>query len=62
MSRHTFAFLLSMSLFPFSQDASVAILPSALFGERCSLGARWVFSCALFLLQELQLPILRLFA
>src|SRR5580700_6003305 len=33
-----------MSLFPFSQAASVAILPSALFGERYSLGAWWVFS------------------
>src|ERR1700676_3354716 len=33
-----------MSLFRFSQAASVAILPSALFGERYSLGARWVFS------------------
>src|ERR1700719_329839 len=29
---------------PLSQAASVAILPSALFGERYSLGARWVFS------------------
>jgi len=39
-----FHFLLSVSLFPFSQAASVAILPSALFCERYSLGARWVFS------------------
>ena len=39
-----FRFLPSMSLFPFSQAASVAILPSALFCERYSLGARWVFS------------------
>src|SRR5258708_34565511 len=39
-----FRFLLYMSLFPFSQAASVAILPSALFCERDSLGARWVFS------------------
>jgi len=31
MSRHTFTFFLSMRLFPFSQAASVAILPSALF-------------------------------
>jgi hypothetical protein len=31
-------------LFPVSQAAPVAILPSALFGERYSLGARWVFS------------------
>ena len=27
-----------------SRAASVAILPSALFGERSSLGASWVFS------------------
>jgi hypothetical protein len=27
-----------------SRAASVAILPSALFGERSSLGAWWVFS------------------
>ena len=39
-----FRFLLSMNLFLFSQAASVAILPSALFCERDSLGARWVFS------------------
>ena len=39
-----FRFLLSLSLFPFSQAASVAILPSALSCERYSLGARWVFS------------------
>ena len=48
MSRHTFtfsfSFLLSMSLFPFRRAAPVAILPSALFCERYSLGARWVFS------------------
>jgi hypothetical protein len=31
-------------LFPFSQAASVATLPSALFYERVSLGASWVFS------------------
>jgi len=30
-------------LFPFSQAASVATLPSALFVERLSLGARWVY-------------------
>jgi hypothetical protein len=30
-------------LFPFSQAASVATLPSALFGERLSLGASWVY-------------------
>jgi hypothetical protein len=32
------------SFFRSSRAASVAILPSALFGERYSLGARWVFS------------------
>jgi hypothetical protein len=30
--------------FSFSQAASVATLPSALLGERFSLGASWVFS------------------
>ena len=38
-------FLLSHDFFlffPFSQAASVATLPSALFGERLSLGASWV--------------------
>ena len=30
-------------LFPFSQAASVATLPSALFVERLSLGASWVY-------------------
>jgi hypothetical protein len=30
-------------LFPLSQAASVATLPSALFVERLSLGARWVY-------------------
>ena len=39
-----FRFFLSVSLFPFSQAAPVAILPSALFCERYSLGASWVFS------------------
>jgi hypothetical protein len=39
-----FRFLLSVSLFPFSQAASVAILPSALFCKQYLLGARWVFS------------------
>jgi len=34
-----FRFLPSLSLFPFSRAASVAILPSALFCERYSLGA-----------------------
>jgi hypothetical protein len=37
-----FRFLLSVSLFPFSQAASVGILPSALFCERYWLGASWV--------------------
>ena len=36
-----FHLLLSVNQFLFSQAASVAILPSALFGERYSLGARW---------------------
>jgi hypothetical protein len=45
MSRHTFGYAVrAMIFFPFSQAASVAILLSALFGERWSLGARWVFS------------------
>src|SRR5208282_671417 len=39
-----FRFLLSLGLFPFSQAASVAIVPSALFCERYSLAARRVFS------------------
>jgi hypothetical protein len=30
-------------LFPLSQAASVATLPSALYVERLSLGARWVY-------------------
>jgi hypothetical protein len=47
-----FRFLLSVSLFPFSQAASVAILPSALFVERYSLGASWVFSFQKVLLPE----------
>jgi hypothetical protein len=46
-----FRFLLSVTLFPFGRAGSVAILPSALFGERCSLGARWVF-----LFQQVLLP------
>src|SRR5713101_8981666 len=33
--------LLFSQLFPLSQAASVATLPSALFGERLSLGASW---------------------
>jgi hypothetical protein len=32
------------SIFPLSQAASVATLPSALFVERLSLGASWVYS------------------
>ena len=36
--------VLSVSLFPFSQAASVAILPPALFFERFSLGASWAYS------------------
>jgi hypothetical protein len=39
-----FRFLLSVNLFPFSQAASVATLPSALLCERFSLRASWVFS------------------
>jgi hypothetical protein len=39
-----FHLLLSVNQFPFGQAASVAILPSALFCERYSLGAWWVFS------------------
>jgi hypothetical protein len=39
-----FCFFLSVHLIPFNQATPVAILPSALFGERYSLGARWVFS------------------
>jgi len=41
-------------LFPFSQAASVATLPSALFVERLSLGASWVFS-----FQQVLLPVNR---
>jgi hypothetical protein len=38
------SFLSSLStLFPLSQAASVTTLPSALFVERLSLGASWVF-------------------
>jgi|SRR5580700_7296508 hypothetical protein len=45
MSRHTFGFAVrAMIFFLFSQAAPVAILLSALFSERYSLGARWVFS------------------
>jgi hypothetical protein len=47
MSRYTFTFFFSSSFLEsvrFSQAAPVAILPFALFCERYSLGARWVFS------------------
>ena len=45
MSRHTFSFFFSVRVYSLlSQAASVAVLPSALFGERYSLGASWVFS------------------
>jgi hypothetical protein len=43
MSRVFFALSVIFAIFLFSQAASVATLPSALFGERCSLGASWVF-------------------
>jgi hypothetical protein len=49
-----FFFLLLSSLFklfPWSQAASVATLPSALFFERLSLGASWVYS-----IQQVLLP------
>ncbi len=40
-----FFFISSFSkLFPLSQAASVATLPSALFVERLALGASWVYS------------------
>jgi hypothetical protein len=39
-------------LFPLSQAASVAILPSALFVERLSLGASWVYSIQQALLPD----------
>jgi hypothetical protein len=43
--RFSFFFLVSSfsKLFPLSQAASVATLPSALFVERLSPGASWVF-------------------
>ena|ERR1700693_456519 len=47
-----FVFISSFSkLFPLSQAASVAILLSALFSERLSLGASWVYS-----IQQVLLP------
>ena len=39
-----FAFFFTSGVLRLSRAASVAILPSALFGERSSLGAWWVFS------------------
>jgi hypothetical protein len=40
-----FFFIVSFfKLFPLSQAASVATLPSALLVERLSLGASWVYS------------------
>ena len=60
MSRHTSAFLLSLNLFLFNQAIPVAILPFALFGERFSLGARWVLSfsrcCYLIILCAVSFP------
>jgi hypothetical protein len=54
----TFSFVFSFflissfsKLFPLSQAASVATLPSALFVERLSLGASWVY-----LIQSVLLP------
>jgi hypothetical protein len=38
-----FFFLSSCELLPLSQAAPVATLPSALFVERLSLGASWVY-------------------
>jgi hypothetical protein len=38
------SFLSSCELLPLSQAAPVATLPSALFVERLSLGASWVYS------------------
>jgi hypothetical protein len=53
MSRHTFGVLfVSMIFFLFSQAAPVAILLSALFSERYSPGARWVFSFQQVLLPD----------
>jgi len=42
----------SGEFFPLSRAASVAILPSALFFERFSLGASWAFSFQQVLLSE----------
>ena len=49
---HFLSFFVPVNLFLLSQAASVAILPSALFGERFSLGASWVFSFQKVLLPE----------
>jgi hypothetical protein len=51
VSRQVF-FVLSVSLFLFSRAASVAILPSALFCERWSLGASWAYSFQQVLLPD----------
>jgi len=39
-----FIYFFFFQIVPFSQAASVATLPSALFVERLSLGASWVYS------------------
>ena len=54
-------FLLFPNCFPLSQAASVATLPSALFVERWSLGASWVYSIQSVLLPDYRplLPPLR---
>jgi hypothetical protein len=44
MSRHTFPFFFLSVCSHSAKPPPVAIRPSALFGERYSLGARWVFS------------------
>jgi len=53
LSLFSFLFFISSfsKLFPLRQAASVAILLSALFGERFSLGASWVYS-----IQQVLLP------
>ena len=47
-----FFFVPPVNLFPVSRAASVAILPSALFCERCSLGASWAYSFQQVLLPD----------
>jgi hypothetical protein len=53
---HFFFVLLSFfffsGLFPLSKATSVATLPSALFFERLSLGARWVYLIPYVLLPD----------